>query len=306
MTRKPVLTLIAVLAATLLLAGPATAGTTVWKVDDDGADCPKADFTRIQAAVDAASPGDTILVCAGTYHERVSITKNDLTLRGKGPTTDVIVDADLIGNGLRINGASGVTIEGFTVREGHDNDIFLTGANGNAIRGNILTAAVHDPIELFNSDDNLVEHNLSIDNLAANSCGINLTAGSDRNVIRHNTVVNNEFGIQINASNDNVIFQNEAINNRGNGIRNIGGSSGTVIEGNRVFENGLNPGANSIGTNAGIRLGTGVGLIVARNHAFGNATVDIRQETATATFENNHCDTSLPSGLCEHDEGEGH
>ena len=34
-----------------------------WTVDDDG----KADFNNIQAAVDAASDGDTINVAPGTY-----------------------------------------------------------------------------------------------------------------------------------------------------------------------------------------------------------------------------------------------
>jgi parallel beta-helix repeat protein len=302
---KPSVTLIAVFAAALLFGGSSRAGTTVWVVDD-GADCPRADFTMIQAAVIAASPGDTILVCAGTYHERVVIATNDLTLRGKGATADVVIDADLLGNGIRVNAASGVTIEGFTVREGHDNDIFLVDANGNTIRGNILTAAVHDPIELVNSDDNLIEHNLAIDNLAANACGIFLAAGSDRNMVRHNTLVNNEWGIQIGGSNDNVIFQNDAIDNRGNGIRNINNASGTVIDGNRVFHNGWTPGVLTGATNAGIRIMSGTGLVVVRNHAFDNKTVDILKEAAAVTFENNHCESSAPGDYCEHDEGEGH
>ena len=303
---KRVLTLIAVFAVTLLLGTPSVAGTTVWVVDNDRADCPKADFTTIQAAVTAAAAGDTILVCAGTYHERVSITTSGLTLRAKGAPGDVVIDADLLGHGIRITGANGVTIEGFTVREGHDNDIFLVNANANTIRKNILTAAVHDPLELFNSDDNLIEQNLSIDNLGVNACGIFLAGGSDRNVVRHNTLINNEWGIQIGGSNDNVIFENDAVGNRGNGIRNVGNASGTVIDGNRVFDNGLTPGPLTDGTNAGIRLMSGTGLLVARNHAFGNLAVDIRQEAATATFDNNHCDTSSPPGLCAHDEGEGH
>ena len=176
---KRVITLIAVFAATLLLAAPAAAGTTVWVVDNDRADCQKADFTTIQAAVTAAAPGDTILVCAGIYHERVSITTSEITLRAKGAPGAVTVDADHLGHGILLSGAHGVTIEGFTVREGHDNDIFLVNANGNTIRENILTAAVHDPLELLNSDDNLIEQNLSVDNLGANACGIFLAAGSD-------------------------------------------------------------------------------------------------------------------------------
>ena len=40
-----------------------TALATTWTVDDDG----KADFDNIQAAVDAASNGDEIIVMPGTY-----------------------------------------------------------------------------------------------------------------------------------------------------------------------------------------------------------------------------------------------
>ncbi|HMF54847.1 MAG TPA: NosD domain-containing protein [Pyrinomonadaceae bacterium] len=50
-------------------------------VDDDHAQCPTAQFTSIQAAVTAASPGDTINVCPGTYHEQVTINKS-LTVQG--------------------------------------------------------------------------------------------------------------------------------------------------------------------------------------------------------------------------------
>jgi Periplasmic copper-binding protein (NosD) len=41
----------------------------------------------IQAAVDAASPGDTIIVRAGTYHESVKIQIDGLTLRAEGSVT---------------------------------------------------------------------------------------------------------------------------------------------------------------------------------------------------------------------------
>ena len=41
----------------------------------------------IQAAVDAASPGDTIIVRAGTYRESVKIQTDGLTLRAKGSVT---------------------------------------------------------------------------------------------------------------------------------------------------------------------------------------------------------------------------
>src|SRR5919108_5122516 len=51
-------------------------------VDDDGVECPDAEFTTIQEAVDAAAPGDRIRVCPGTYDEQISITKPSLRIVG--------------------------------------------------------------------------------------------------------------------------------------------------------------------------------------------------------------------------------
>jgi hypothetical protein len=45
------------------------AGANVWTVDDNKVQCPNAQFTHIQEAVEYANPWDTIVVCAGTYAE---------------------------------------------------------------------------------------------------------------------------------------------------------------------------------------------------------------------------------------------
>jgi nitrous oxidase accessory protein NosD len=68
-------------------------------VDDDKVQCPTATFTTIQSAVDAASSGDTIRVCPGTYVEQVTISKS-LTIRGDNgaivmPSTLHVNGADL-------------------------------------------------------------------------------------------------------------------------------------------------------------------------------------------------------------------
>ena len=76
-------------AGVLCFAQSAFAGT--FTVDDDHADCPAAGFTSVQAAVDAASPGDTVIICPGKYAEgsgavgtnALTISKN-LTLKGAG------------------------------------------------------------------------------------------------------------------------------------------------------------------------------------------------------------------------------
>ena len=81
-------------AIVLTLAGTAFAdGPRPLVVDDDRLDCPNADFTSIQAAVDAAPPDATIQVCAGIYHESVIITKDGLKLLVKGPRGGAVVDS---------------------------------------------------------------------------------------------------------------------------------------------------------------------------------------------------------------------
>jgi parallel beta-helix repeat protein len=291
------------------LFSAAQSSAATWIVDDDAAECPGAQFTSIQAAVDAADPGSTILVCAGTYREQVRITKNELRLRARGERGDVVLDG--LGLSVRFAGflldnAHGNLIEGFLLRNYHEASIWLgTGSSGNTIRTNVTTAADHDGIQLLNADDNLIEHNVAMDNLAPNACGINVTAGSERNVVRRNRLVNNEWGIQIAGTptattRDNMISNNTSLGNRGNGIRNLGGTSGTLIEGNHAGRNGLAPGALTGGTAAGVRVASGTGIVVRGNHAFGNRLVDLLKEAAaTATFSDNRCGTSSPDGLCE-------
>jgi hypothetical protein len=56
-------------------------GAATLVVDRDGIECANADFTSIQAAVDAAQPGDLIRVWPDVYTETVVVDKA-LTLKG--------------------------------------------------------------------------------------------------------------------------------------------------------------------------------------------------------------------------------
>lgn len=91
----------------------------------------------IQAAVDAARPGDTIQLYPGTYRESVLVTKADLTLRGSGRSTVIIPGPAATaaanscaqsGNGICVTGTAAKTVDRVTIRS-----LTVSGFKKNAI-----------------------------------------------------------------------------------------------------------------------------------------------------------------------------
>jgi parallel beta-helix repeat protein len=93
-------------------------------VGNAGQDCVGATYQSIQSAVDAASPGDSIRVCKGVYHEQLSITKSvdidpdegvflvppELKQNATGLATGVPIAAAIF-----VSGAAKVSITGLTL-----------------------------------------------------------------------------------------------------------------------------------------------------------------------------------------------
>ena len=93
-------------------------------VDDDKVECPNAGFTRIQDAIDAASPGDEIHICKGIYVEQVAIHKSLKIDADSGAilipsamqaNTTSLFDAAPIATALLVADTTGVSISGLTV-----------------------------------------------------------------------------------------------------------------------------------------------------------------------------------------------
>src|SRR5579863_7771499 len=74
-------------------------------------------YGSIQAAVDAAKPGDFILIDIGTYDEQVAITTPMLHLRGMDRNRVVVDGQHQVGDGILVSKADGVTIENLTVHD---------------------------------------------------------------------------------------------------------------------------------------------------------------------------------------------
>ena len=245
-------------------------------VDDDGEQCPRA-LTTIQAAVEAASAGTTILVCPGTYHGSVNIvgpSKNGIQLIAKGRGDDDEIDDEddaraegivvLAGdhtqeNGFYLQDVSGVRIEGFTVRDfgitpssfgvvGMGNNILLLRAHGNTISRNVVTGSDMMGIWLINSGSNLVEHNVARDNDAnayGLGCGLMLSAPdaagkalSANNVFRHNVSRGNPLaGLMIRNAGTGTVVSRNVLSRGGRLGLQVWDTPGALLEGNALNKN---------------------------------------------------------------------
>ncbi|MDP3114517.1 MAG: FlgD immunoglobulin-like domain containing protein [Candidatus Cloacimonadaceae bacterium] len=125
------------------------------------------DYSAIQAALDVANPGDTVLVHPGRYFENLTMLTNNITLMSLEGTTGVpsyidstIIDGNHANPCLRIpQGNVSVIIRGFSITNG-----FRTGSGGGLVisAGN---AAEITNCKVFN-------------NVANNGAGIYLTSAN--------------------------------------------------------------------------------------------------------------------------------
>jgi plastocyanin len=95
------------------------------------------DYRTIQQAVDAARPGDLVLVGPGVYREEVKVRTPSVVLRGRDRNR-VVVDGEYRrANAVSVT-ADGVAVENLTVRHAKVNGLFWTGVKG--YRASYVTA----------------------------------------------------------------------------------------------------------------------------------------------------------------------
>ncbi len=160
-------------------------------------------FPTIQAAVNAASNGDTVRVASGTYFENVAIDSKAVSLIADEGPEHTIIDAGYHGRALTITntGAGLVTISGFSLKNGHvtfdENSIIGPGqggaiyADGSNIKmignnitdnGGCLGMAIRTGEGKVTLQKNRIERNIAVPNCSVAAVYMSPTAGNETEV----------------------------------------------------------------------------------------------------------------------------
>ena len=224
------------------------------------------DYSTIQAAVNAASLGDSILVSSATspYSGNITIEKS-LTLIGESAASTVI-DAGGVAPGILVNATSGVSISGFTVRNSasYESEIAIVSSTSVTVSGNIIVSS---------------ENPAGNGTFVQNSNGVSL---------RNNTVTGNIYGIAVQGGFSNTIQSNNVTGNSAADVY-LANTTGTQVKNNilRRSQSGLDvwygSTGNSIARNT-VANNTlaGIWMISSFNNQIVNNNVDWNNSTSNS------------------------
>lgn len=207
-------------------------------------------WLTLQWAEDHIMSGDTVWVADGNYtgfDVRVTGTAaNPIVFIAAGD--NVIINAPTgTTDGINVENANYIEINGFTVIDMPRNGIRLVNAGNCIVRNNYCESNFERGIFTGFTDDILIEFNECL--TSEDEHGIYVSNSSDRSIIRYNICHhNNRGGIQINAdasqggdgiSTDpeiyaNVLYEN---GNAGGAAINLDGVQGAFIYNNLLYEN---------------------------------------------------------------------
>ncbi len=197
----------------VLVSGQRANAATIWVSPTalgpaPGTSCNVAGYTTIQAAINAASAGDTVNVCPGSYVENIAINKANLTVGSTGGFGVTIIRAAVVNSVVTVTGVN-ATVAGFTLVPVGSTAKYDIGVNV-AIAGNASAEIANNYIRGgrigvnlgCSSSGSTVYHNLV---RGATETGINIDTceiaplypGSTFNSVHHNTVCGGLFPYSI-------------------------------------------------------------------------------------------------------------
>ena len=194
-------------------------------------------YLTIQQAINAANPGDTILVRAGIYGENVIVNKT-VSLIGEDKE-NTIVDGTSSGHTICVM-SDNVEIMNFTVTNSGTvypySGIFLDNVQNSFVADNNVSANNGIGIFVMWGSNNSILHNIASHN---GEVGIRVDGHDSPALLENNTVEYNHLdGVFTYEAHDVIIQGNTISNNEQNGVALQGASLDITLRDNLIESNG--------------------------------------------------------------------
>ncbi len=187
-------------------------------------------YNTINEGIEAALPGKSVIVKAGTYQEQIVINK-EIILQGEDPEKTFIVGNGFSGNLITLE-ANFITISNFCL-DGNNNTevgIFFDDCDSIHLNNNRITNQ-HYGIKFTNSSPLIEENSLDHNSYS----GIEVGTGG-KGQIKNNLLQYNQYGMRIYGDASPQISFNNISNNSNSGIY-CRESATPIIEGNIISDN---------------------------------------------------------------------
>ncbi len=197
---------------------------------------------KIQAVIDQARPGDTVIIMPGTYNEGVVIKRNNITLRGQmdGTTRPILDGQGQIGNGVIACGDN-FTVENLHVKNYQANGILTNGPDGVVMRNIFAENTGEYGLFPIHSKNVLLENNV----VTGSSDAALYVGQSDGVVMRNNEAYGNVTGLEI-ENTSNAVAENNYLHDNTAGLLVFvlpdlarKETSHNIVRNNRIIANNL-------------------------------------------------------------------
>lgn len=274
----------------------------------------RGDYTSITEAIEAANPGDRILIRPGLYEERLVINKPGLEIVGDGPLGDIVIRAKETAtilfkttmgrlSNLRVQQ---VGTKWFAVQisqgrlEMEDCDISSEGLSGVAVlsgsdprlRRNRIHNCKQAGLFVYDQGQGIFEDNDIFQNLLH---GVAVRTGGSPTFRRNRIHDNKQLGIYVFQSGQGTFEDNEIFGNTSYGIL-VSGGCDPAFRRNRIHD----------GNTTGIYLQQNSGGAFENNEVFANTNGGVVVETgANPVFRRNLIHDEKQCGILVCKEGQG-
>ncbi len=198
-------------------------------------------YATIQAAINAATDGDEIVVAPGTYTQTLNLGHKNIILRSTNPLDPDVVGGTILDRNQRpmitLGGSTplGCELAGFTVRRG---TIALDGSvnlHHNVIRDVVFPSVIGQPTYLVTGGGGWIHDNVIENNQVVTTPFMTLAGGisSFSGLVESNVLRNNLLNSGLITGASGTVRGNVIINNAGNALHFCGG----IIENNRILHN---------------------------------------------------------------------